>query len=512
MTGLVRVRAKVIVDNTGALTVIPLLLGPNGVVLPLLKYLVAHRHCRSLAWCERLSMGVELLLNYTDANREAFASAEALFRGFAQALYDGTVDPETGLDHSCLYWHSRRTKNANVILSMLTEFSDDLVKQGLARPLNPPDLIPGRYELMLAMATYEHRRSRAFFGHLRASCYEANPIVRATLKRRVPKIENDDRPPSFPEDFFETLLLHGFVRRGHAGHSDPLRRINARDALITLLMHGGGLRISECFHLWVHDVQIHPADPAQAVVRIYHPSEGAAPEDWCDVDGKLARNRADYLAGRYKRVPRHQCVGQEFAGWKCNLLDSSRTHSMTVTWRSASYGQVFLTLWRLWLAERITFDCFHPYAFISTKKGQRYGRAPGRPYSIVAFKQAHKRAIERIGLAASKVNGTTPHGHRHAMGQYLTEIEIPPAGIQKILHHTSLTSQEPYTRISQFKASGMLTAAQVRIASKDVAAKSMSVPCADLSQLFGSGFTDLDLDSLISGASLKLPRIHRGSI
>ena len=40
------------------------------------------------------------------------------------------------------------------------------------------------------------------------------------------------------------------------------------------MMHGAGVRLSECFHLWFGDVQEHPLDPTIAWVRIGHPTHG----------------------------------------------------------------------------------------------------------------------------------------------------------------------------------------------------------------------------------------------
>ena len=300
---------------------------------------------------------------------------------------------------------------------------------------------------------------------------EASPLVRVSPRRTAPMVDNHDRPPSFPEDQFSRLITDGFVRRGYKGHADVIERINARDALIALLMHGGGLRVSEPFHLWVHDVQVHPEDPTQAVVRIYHPSDGLAPGDWLTPDGTRTKNRADYLKLRYARTPRHLLYGSpQWAGWKHNALDSRQTMSMAVSWRSPEFARLFLVLWTRWLRERAMYEPNHPYAFTTMKLGQRGGGHPGSIYTVSAFIGAHRRAVERIGLVAAKANGTTPHGHRHAMGQLMTDLELPPAAIMKILHHCSLESQNPYTRPSFSKANELLQRANERLRSGTVEA------------------------------------------
>ncbi len=49
------------------------------------------------------------------------------------------------------------------------------------------------------------------------------------------------------------------------------------DIAITILVHGGGIRHSEAYHIWVHDVMPDPYDPELALVRVYHPIDGVAP-------------------------------------------------------------------------------------------------------------------------------------------------------------------------------------------------------------------------------------------
>jgi integrase len=460
----VRVFAKLVQDNTGAVSRIPVLLTPQGPMRPLVEYFRHYQMTRSLSWMDRVAQSAELLMQYVSANRSTFDSAEHLFQGFMTAVYHGTIGGD-GHDPSGLYWRPRRTRNANMLIGSVADFSDWLAKKDLAQAVNPIDLQPQQHERVLAMAAYEHRRSRAFLGHVMPLTHEAPLQVRVTPTRQAPLVRQDDRPPAFPADFFIRLITEGMVRRGYRGHDSVLERMNARNVVITLLLEGAGLRISEVFHLWVHDVQLNPVDPSQALVRIYHPSEGAAPRDWHDADGKPAANRQDYLAMRYGRRPRHMVYGDsEWAGWKHPTLDDCKTMSMAVHWRSPAYGQLFLVLWQRYLRERALVAANHPWAFVTHKKGQRGGGQPGSPYTIASYVEAHRRAVERIGLVPAKANGTTPHGHRHAMGHYVAiDAELAPAAIMKILHHASLESQAVYTRPSTAEADRMLQQADRRL-------------------------------------------------
>jgi len=69
----------------------------------------------------------------------------------------------------------------------------------------------------------------------------------------------------------------------------------------------------------------------------------------------------------------------------------------------------------------------------------------GEPYTVASFRQAHAKAVGRIGLPIGKEFGTTPHGHRHTYGQLLTEAKLDPLVIQRCLHHKARESQQVYT-------------------------------------------------------------------
>ena len=79
----------------------------------------------------------------------------------------------------------------------------------------------------------------------------------------------------------------------------------------------------------------------------------------------------------------------------------------------------------------------HPYAFTNRD---------GLPYSHRMFRKAHKLGIERIGLVYEKIEGTTPHGHRHAYGQRLARDGADPLLIKNAMHHASITSSQTYTQ------------------------------------------------------------------
>jgi hypothetical protein len=500
MMDFVQVRAKVVTDNTGAVFEIPVLLTGAGPLLSLVDYFLWRRHDRSVAWMRKVTQAVSLLLAYAKANSASFRNSRELFHTFSQRLYSGTVG-EDGGDPSGLYWLPIRRKPAARLLACLTDFTDWLAEQQGTAPLNPSRMTSG-YDEILALAASEHRRNRAFLGHTWRSPESRSGMLRARSTLPRPGVgvafADEEAAIAFPEQHFTDLLLRGFVRRGYYPHvADPYLHLNLRDCLITLLMHGAGFRLSECFHLWVHDVQPDPTDPTLALVRIHHPTEGNSPEDWLDEQGQPIRcNRSAYLAGRYGLRPRNELLGSEAAGWKNPALDGR--YFMQAFWFPTDLGRFFLKLWNLYLRQLVQIERAHPYAFVVLT-----GPGVGRIYSMENYKQMHRRAVERIGLAVSRLGGTIPHGHRHAYGRRLTRAGVDPVLRKKALHHKALGSQAVYTTPNMAEVTRALNAAASKLDALALEGRAVK-PSLETSELLAFGFEDIDPDGLLSGPSPKL--------
>ena len=80
-------------------------------------------------------------------------------------------------------------------------------------------------------------------------------------------------------------------------------------------MNYGGLRKSEIFHIYISDITLNPNRPQEALVRVYHPELGLAP----DPDFK---NRREFLLSKTSFKPRNNYSFTErlYAGWKSPLL------------------------------------------------------------------------------------------------------------------------------------------------------------------------------------------------
>lgn len=488
---LVMLRAKVLADSTGAIAEVPILLTSEGPLHSLVDYVLWRRHDRSLAWMLKVVRDVRLLLSYMQLNARHFPDPESLFHGFIQRLYTGTIGPD-GIDPSGLYWRQRKHRIIGNILTRLTDFSNWVAERHGTAPVNPLRTA-SRYDQLVAILARASRKDRAFLGHTWKAMPEGQArMSRSTLARRAPKIGLGDDAVAFPEKHFADLLLHGFIRRGEAGNGDPSRRLHLRNCLITLLMHGAGFRLSECFHLWLCDVRPDPTDPSVALVRIHHPSEGEAPDDLQDERGNPVKcNRAAYLATKYALRPRNERIDKNAAGWKDPNLDGK--YYMQAYWFPKDLGRLFLRLWNFYLAELIHIERCHPYAFVVER-----GETSGNLYGIDNYKQAHAGAVKRIGLLPAKASGTTPHGHRHAYGRRLMRAGIPAQLRQKALHHKALGSQAVYVAPNPADVARALDEATHIL--DTMAAEGRHVkPEFDLEKLLAHGFEDVDPDGLLSG-------------
>lgn len=491
------VRYKVARDNTGIHEEIPVILTEFGPLEPLIRYILKHRHEMSESSLNKLVQAVGLLIDYMAANHQAFDNPDDLFNTFVQRLYSGTVGID-GRDPSGLYWDARSTALVRALVNHLTRFSDWMAQEQGVKQLNPWRQAT-RAEEQLAWAAWKHQRNRAFLSHTMRVDVAALKVsqTRAALLKKNPVIDHEP-VKRFPADRMDDLLFRGFIVPGKQDSPRIEERLNLRDILITMLLHYGGMRMSEPFHIFVHDVIPDPTAPRTALVKVYHPSLGKAPLDLLDPKGKpIACNRATYLRDKYGMLPRDEYKSSHtlHAGWKGNFLDS-RGHYMEVIWsprRGAQQwaGELFWMLWGFYMAQRDQLNPDHPFAFVTRE---------GKPYSIDAFEDAHARAVRRIGMEVAKAQGTSPHGHRHAYGQRMENLELDAQVIMKAMHHKSIESQIVYTEADRAKVNRAITAA---VAHEEKSGEGALLPPPDF---LAYGFKDVDPLGLFSGPNPKLLR------
>lgn len=455
----VTVKARIYTDATGVYTELPLLLTPVGVLEPLLDYYLYRNHDRSLAWMTKVTRSVRMFLEYLQSN-PAERDTYRLFQNFAQRLYTGTFDRDSGLDPSGLCWVPRSPQDASHIITHLTDFFDWLGEMRPKATKVNPRYLGGAFDRQIDEAAYQHRRSKAFLGHTWATNASPADMGHRVRGQRLPKVEKGE-PPAFPEERFEELLLKGFSTAG---------RQDLRGMLITLLLHGAGFRESEPFHLYIPDVFPDPSHPSQAKVLIHHPSHGYAPADWRDERGQQRKgNRAQYLAQQFGLVPRTDLMDRRHAGWKGGIHDAA--YYKQAYWFLPEYGEWFLHLWYRYLEQVARIDRDHPFAFVNLSRNP-----VGAMYTLTQYNKAHAAACERIGLTVGKALGTTPHGHRHAYGRRLSNAGIDKALIRRFMHHASMESQEVYTQHNIREARLALEVAAERLRDRYPCAMPVSYP------------------------------------
>ncbi len=439
------VSARVITDRTGVEVTVPALLTTRGVISPLLDYCCEYSEGRSMDWLEKLCRACFLFLEFAAAHRDM--SDRALLEAFAHRLHTGTFGVESALDPSWLCWRPVSRASARRTLSQLTSFFgkfEDL--RNLLRPWQAP------YDAAIEQAAYAHAREKAFLGHT-WSMQSTRRGVGSFILSPLPKSLHvqDSEPPAFPEERFMDFLLTGWCVNG---------RYSYRDMLITLLLNGAGVRLSEVFHLYVTDVHMDSLASGSALVLFHHPLEGAAPEDWMGAIGVPMRgNRRTYLKERWGLEPRTMRRGAGHAGWKGAALSNQYgSKAFRAHWFVPQLGIIFMYVWERYLAELVYLQRAHPYAFVNVIRGRK-----GEIYKKAAFRQAHYEAVQRVGLVPSRVDGTTPHGHRHAYGRRLARAGVSGEDIQYYMHHCSFESHLVYTRPFQRQIIEALSEAAARL-------------------------------------------------
>jgi len=401
----VRITVRIFRSETGASIDVPALVTDQGLLKPLIDYFADHVHARSHSWMVSRIQVIELLLNFVSVNNDGLDHPKKIFKVFVQQLYSGTIG-DKGLDPSGLYWKPKRINTANRLINALINFFEWFADQSAFKP---PFTIgeASSYEQILNWAAYNQKHYRAFLAHTwdKSKASANNNLSRRIVLRKSISGYHDP-VKHFPDSRFNELLFRGFINPGSEFNSHFNKRINIRDTLITLLLHGGGLRQCEPFHLYFDDVTLDTVlsdhlSREIALVRIYHPSEGMIPQQAVTQSNNftLYDNREHYLKLQFGMKPRTQYISESMrSGWKINHLDNQRDKYIQIYWYPRIYGIIFYKMWKIYLAHlrtlKVKID--HPFAFVTLA-----GKCKGKPLSISAYRQNHKAAVKRIGLTPS---------------------------------------------------------------------------------------------------------------
>lgn len=429
------INTKYISDNTGREVELPGILTQDGLLISHLRYLGSSRQVsKSASWRERSRFSVRLLLAYIAANEGRFDKGTLLLEAFAQALEYGTINVESQSDPSGLYWTSRGAEDVRTLLGHITKYTDWLAEEpSYNAPRLNPLVTSTADEERLNWCAYYHKQANVFLNHL-ADPDEAKRHNRQSRRVQAGRPSKAGRKLAkrFPESEINNLLENGFVRRCADPAAGSEDFIDYKGRAMTILMHYGGLRKSELFHLYLSDV-IYDRKSKEVIIRIWHPADGRVEF----TEGYS--NRRDYLSREFRRKPRNEYrkSDSQAAGWKSPLLTDGSDGYIEVVFYPLAMAKVFFHNYINYLKYRVNpaRGREHPYAFTNSS---------GDPETMTNFNRQHVAAVNRIGLEHAKRFGTSEHGHRHAFGFRLEEAGVPPRIIQKALHHKSIESQEAY--------------------------------------------------------------------
>ncbi|MGZ3814829.1 MAG: gamma-mobile-trio recombinase GmtY [Mucilaginibacter sp.] len=421
-------------DRTGKKYDLPALFTETGLIISHLRYLSTKSN-KSPSWITRSAFSLRLLIQYLNANENCFEQTTELLQSFTDCLTTGTIDYQQMDDPSGLYWKPRDVKDANTILSHITQYTDYLsLQKGYKENMVNPFSKATSMEQRLNWCAYYHKHAHVFLNHL-SDASEAQKIIirqRIVTGQKEPKIENE-KVRKFPEKMFSDLLYKGFIKPYSNIGMPEQERLDYKNIAIAILLNNGGLRKSEVFHIYASDITQHPTNRG-ALVRVYHPSFGASPE-------QQYKNRKEFLQAKYGLKPRtdYQLSERLFAGWKTPLLTSTRNY-FEVIFAPSEASKLFIDIYAKYLKfQRVNppGERQHPFAFTNQN---------GDPETLKNYQRMHKLAVERIGLICSKDQGTSEHGHRHSYGYRLAQLGFTQVEIQKAMHHKSPNSCLVYTQ------------------------------------------------------------------
>lgn len=409
---------------------------------------------RSLNWKRKVSRALGLFYDFCISYNRAYHSKKIfnfhkiLIRRFALALLKGTIDIDDHEDKLKLYWPPTSLKNTKSILSTIKAYIEWCEIEGVIEP-QPSNLLtrPSNESTTLRFLN-QAVKAKAFM--FLTHSVTAPELARSIADKQVNKIielggseSGSGEAKKFPSELVAPLIEFGFIKDESAALPEDREDLTAK--MITLLTLFGGTRVSEPFHIWFNDVVPQIDDSCKVFLR--HPAEA-----YTEMAGEKNILRKTYLAQRNLRPRNDNNNSKSYkAGWKSLKVDDSL--SAPVFFIHPAAEKLFREMFKYYLRYRSGLmesykdrhGTDHPFLFV-----KQTGNA-GEPYSIKAYQDALKRAYKRLEkrlnkpIKYGKLEGTSPHGHRHLYGRTLAEAGIPPKIIQSSLRHRSLLSQGTYT-------------------------------------------------------------------
>lgn len=402
---------------------LPAIFTSTGVLISHLRFLYSKRN-KSQSWQERNTFAIEQLLKFINSQSFTATTATEVLNTFVDALSFGTVNQDQ-IDKTELFWKPRRTEDINVLLGHINQYCDYLDQlYGFELPKLNPMRRATKAEERLRWCAYYKRTRNCFLNHLSNPKDQNFSYSREVTTQSNPMISMES-VNRFPASYFDSFIKEGFVKRCNGE-----LQLDHASVLIVMLMHYGGLRLSECFHIYVHDISI-DTKTGHSLINVFHPSDGKSPDP-------LFSTRKEYLNARYRLRPRNDYPRSHrlYSGWKNPLL-TSKGLNFEVIFCPPEKAYDFSLLLQRYLTTRV--DGEHPFLFSLTN---------GSAESKKNFIQKYGRAVKRIGLSSSKLSGTSPQAHRHSYGYRLAQLGLTQFEIQKAMHHKSPESCLVYIKPS----------------------------------------------------------------
>jgi integrase len=438
------VKVKVQLDHHDLPLEMKAILVNDGMLMSHLKYLIKNKlEGRKDGWITKSIQAVRYLIDYTIINKEHFSNPHDLFMGFSRRINSGTISRD-GSDPSMLRWWPRSTNSANEMITHVVAYSDWLCEQtDDIRSLVNPKRDASKSEILVNLAAYNQRMNQSFLKHTYSKNQEdaAVKYVRS-LKNKVAISTFKDPKKPFDEDKIWLLLGTGFKRRGVSPNADTHEKYNLGNILITMLLHFGGLRACEPFHMYKDDII--PNEGLEQI-RVYHPTEGLAPRWYRNQTKQPNCNRSLFLLQKYELNDRRSArEGTAYhAGWKNPPVKDTGKYFPVFLFGEPGVRELFYKLFTLYIHTRTEPLPGREHPFLFTNGN-------GDPLSMGDFEEAHKNAMIKLGMSPYLEDGGARHSHRHSYGQRLAELKDKGIGIDELIiagamHHKSLKSQEVYT-------------------------------------------------------------------
>lgn len=442
--------------------------------LPLIDYFI-QRNAMSTAWMKQTARGVGLLYDYliqcnypSERTTSALAVNEVdhtIRARYVNHIYRGTFDTE-GRDATGLQWLPRTPDAVKAMMRGIDGYADWLgttsPPQHDVRQIDRGSTHLTGKDLAQFLAATEVRKNVGFLSHIkhlsRSKPRLASHIIRKTRSRGAAR-PNGRR---FPISHLGSLFTHGIERPTlQADPTDALIRATTR--LATMICALTGVRCSEPLHLWVNDVQF---VDGEIVLLMQHPEYAIVSHPRF---GHITR--AEYLRLFCGMEPRNLSYGRFHSGFKgpklnsehwaplyCLPLPGARRLLTSTVLQYISYVRP-----RLMHLRRQAGGRDHPFLLVSPGSKSDLQAEPGAPYTLPTFRQAFRRAAQRLRAHVGPIEAATipltPHPLRHMYGGFLADVGIKREIRRECLHHNSPLSTDTYTTPLNSRVNDALNAA-----------------------------------------------------